>query len=90
MDRLIVISNREPYVHEYNGESIDCSVPTGGVVAAIDPVMQNAKGTWIAWGSGDADKDCSDTKGCVKVPQRILNIHFAGSGLRRKRLMITI
>ena len=68
MDRLIVISNREPYVHEYNGERIDCSVPTGGVVAAIDPVMQAAKGTWIAWGSGDADQDCSDSKGCVRVP----------------------
>lgn len=68
MDRLIVISNREPYVHEYNGEHIDCSVPTGGVVAAIDPVMQAAKGTWIAWGSGDADQDCSDAKGCVRVP----------------------
>ena len=68
MDRLIAISNREPYVHEYNGEHIDCSVPTGGVVAAIDPVMQAAKGTWIAWGSGDADQDCSDAKGCVRVP----------------------
>ena len=48
----IVVSNREPYVHE-TPESV--TRPAGGLSAALDATMQATGGTWIAWGSGAAD-----------------------------------
>jgi alpha,alpha-trehalose-phosphate synthase [UDP-forming] len=61
---FIVVSNREPYVHAYAppGEKgarreIKATHPVGGLVEALDPVMRAAGGTWVAWGSGDADFD---------------------------------
>ena len=66
--RLVVVSNREPYVHERTGEGITVERPSGGLVAALDPVMQACGGTWVAWGSGNADFDVTDAKGRVRVP----------------------
>jgi len=70
--KLIVVTNREPYVHKREGEGksreIMCTIPAGGVTAALDPVMQDSGGTWIAWGSGDADKEMSDKNSRVAVP----------------------
>ncbi|HEY6104005.1 MAG TPA: bifunctional alpha,alpha-trehalose-phosphate synthase (UDP-forming)/trehalose-phosphatase [bacterium] len=65
---LVIVSNREPYVHERRDEAIDIERPAGGLVAALDPVMQACGGTWIAWGSGTADFDVADPDGRVRVP----------------------
>jgi trehalose 6-phosphate synthase len=42
--------------------------PASGLVTALDPVMRAWGGTWIAHGSGAADRAASDAKGRVKVP----------------------
>ncbi|MEY7849524.1 trehalose-6-phosphate synthase [Natrarchaeobius sp. A-rgal3] len=71
---LIVVSNRQPYRHEYDGEddgderTIAVDEPTGGLTAGLDPVCQRTNGTWIAWGDGDADFDVTDDRNCVAVP----------------------
>ena len=110
-DSLIVVSNRQPYRHEYDEDSVigdksttdgdtirndrstidggsagrddstldggspnpdDRSVsvdePAGGLTAGLDPVMQQANGTWIAWGDGEADSVAVDETDCVRVP----------------------
>ncbi len=68
-DRLfVVVSNREPYIHTFNGEEIVVRNPVGGMTLAIDPIMQNIGGLWVAYGSGDADKEVTDEKGRIKVP----------------------
>ena len=67
--RLIVVSNREPYIHDRNKKGIRCRMPVGGLVAAIDPVMQRTRGVWIAWGSGNADAEVADEKGRIQVPE---------------------
>lgn len=98
-ESLIVVSNRQPYRHEYekpDGDEVDAAVsdggpaessasvrppstndvertvtvdrPTGGLTAGLDPVLQRAGGTWIAWGDGDADREVADDRGCVAVP----------------------
>lgn len=54
---LTVVSNREPYVHEYDGDGVRVERPTGGLVAALDGVVADVGGTWVAWGSGEADFD---------------------------------
>lgn len=67
-NKLVLVSNREPYSHERLHEKVVCRKNTGGVVSAIDPIMQICKGLWIAWGSGNADRMLSDSKDRVKVP----------------------
>lgn len=66
--KFIVASNREPYSHEYEGRQIKCLRTIGGMVTAIDSVLRATGGTWVAYGSGDADKDVVDKNDMVRVP----------------------
>ncbi len=43
-------------------------IPASGLTVALDPVMQACGGTWIAHGSGDADKEVVDSANKVSVP----------------------
>jgi trehalose 6-phosphate synthase len=65
---LFVISNREPYVHERHGKKIECLVPASGLVTALEPVLKACGGTWIAHGSGDADREVVDHQNKIRVP----------------------
>ncbi|GMA15761.1 trehalose-6-phosphate synthase [Deinococcus metallilatus] len=48
---LIIISNREPYAPKRGEDGELRWVPSiGGLTAALDPALQHAGGTWIAWG----------------------------------------
>jgi trehalose 6-phosphate synthase len=65
---LFVISNREPYLHEKKGKKIECIVPASGLVTALEPVLKACGGTWIAHGSGDADREVVDAHSKIRVP----------------------
>jgi trehalose 6-phosphate synthase len=65
---FVVVSNREPYIHTLSGRKIVCQVPASGLTVALDPVMQACGGTWIAHGSGDADREVVDKDNKVGVP----------------------
>ena len=65
---LIVVSNREPYIHMHKKGKIICQRAAGGVITALDPVMKACSGLWVAHGSGDADKKTVDSNSRVKVP----------------------
>ena len=66
---LILLSNREPYEHVRGPAGIEIRRPAGGVVSALDPMMQRLHGTWVAWGSGSADRESTpDEEGRVPVP----------------------
>jgi len=67
---LFVVSNREPYMHvidEITGQP-KCIRPASGVVTAIDPIMRACGGTWIAHGSGNADRKFVNSKDKLGVP----------------------
>jgi trehalose 6-phosphate synthase len=66
--KLIVVANREPYIHKYNNGEIEWIRPAGGLTTALDPVMQACGGVWVAHGSGDADSQVCDANGRVGVP----------------------
>lgn len=66
--KLVVVANREPFIHVYDGGEVHCLRPASGVTTALDPVMQACRGTWIAHGSGDADRAVADQRGRVPVP----------------------
>ncbi len=66
---LVVVSNREPYQHTYDQEQkIQWSPTTGGVAVALDALMRERGGVWIAHGAGDADRDVVDEDDRVSVP----------------------
>jgi alpha,alpha-trehalose-phosphate synthase [UDP-forming] len=66
--RLVVMANREPFIHVYDGGKVRCMRPASGVTTALDPVMRACGGVWVGHGSGDADRAASDEKGRVLVP----------------------
>lgn len=66
--KLIVTSNREPYIHVYEKGKIVCRRGPGGVVTALDPVMKTCGGTWVSFGSGDADRKVVDKDSKIQVP----------------------
>jgi len=65
---FVVVSNREPYIHTFSGRRITFHVPASGLTVALDPVMQACGGTWIAHGSGNADKEVVDKENKISVP----------------------
>ena len=69
--KLVVVANRQPYVHEKQvierngfrrwllrqGDTvrINWKQPASGLVTALDPVMRACGGTWVAHGNGSGD-----------------------------------
>jgi trehalose 6-phosphate synthase len=67
--RLVVVSNRQPYVHRRSDDGrVTVERPAGGLALALDPVLRAIDGTWVAWGHGDADHDVVGTHDRVRVP----------------------
>ena len=66
--QIIVVSNREPYIHNRTQTGVTLQIPASGLVAAIEPVMRACGGTWIAHGSGSADRELVDTNDRIRVP----------------------
>ena len=65
---LFVISNREPYIHSRHGGAITVTVPASGLVTAIEPILCACHGTWVAQGSGNADREAVDRHDRLQVP----------------------
>lgn len=66
--KMIVVSNREPYMHMHEGKEIKCIVPASGLITAMEPILKACGGLWIASGTGDADKETVDQYDKVQVP----------------------
>jgi trehalose 6-phosphate synthase len=66
--KFVAVANREPYIHVRTPDGPVCVEPDSGVVAALNPVMRASGGTWVAHGSGSADRETSDAKGRLQVP----------------------
>lgn len=66
--QLIVVSNREPYMHQFRDGHPQMIIPAGGLVTALDPVLQACGGLWVAHGGGDADRETADSAGRLTVP----------------------
>ncbi len=67
-DQVIVVTNREPYIHERTAGGVVVKRPASGLVTAVEPVMRACSGTWVAHGSGSADQDVVDAHDRVRVP----------------------
>jgi trehalose 6-phosphate synthase len=68
-EKVIVLANREPYIHERSSDgAIQIRHPASGLVAAVEPVLRACSGVWIAQGSGSADRAVVDSQDHVRVP----------------------
>src|SRR5690606_17322459 len=67
-DEVLVVSNREPYIHMRADDGIRILRPASGLVTAVEPIMRACSGTWIAHGSGTADRETVDEQDRVRVP----------------------
>lgn len=66
---VIVVSNREPYIHNRGKDgTIKVQKPASGLVSALEPIMRACGGTWIAHGSGSADRETVDAQDHIGVP----------------------
>ena len=61
---LFVVANREPYMHVFDEQdhSVSMLVPASGLVTALEPVLLACDGTWVAHGSGNADRETVDPR----------------------------
>ena len=65
---LVVVSNREPYMHVHKGKAVELLIPASGLVTALEPILRACDGVWIASGSGDADRETVDEQDHLRVP----------------------
>jgi trehalose 6-phosphate synthase len=65
---VIVVSNREPFIHVHDGDGVVVQRPASGLVTAMEPIMRACSGTWIAHGSGSADRQVVDAEDHVAAP----------------------
>ncbi len=65
---VFIVSNREPYIHNATPSGPVVQVPASGMVTALEPIMRACSGTWIAHGSGTADRLVVDADDRVRVP----------------------
>jgi trehalose 6-phosphate synthase len=66
---VVVVANREPYVHDRASDgTVRVLHPSSGLVTALEPVMRACSGTWVAHGSGSADRETVDRHDRLQVP----------------------
>jgi trehalose 6-phosphate synthase len=66
--QVIIVSNREPYIHNQVDGEIRLQTPASGLVSALEPVMRACGGVWIAHGGGSADRETVDDRDRLMVP----------------------
>ena len=68
--RTIVVSNRLPLVIESTPEGLTAHHASGGLVSAMEPVLQRRGGVWIGWpGTINAERRTPYALK-LRVPQR--------------------
>lgn len=68
-NQIIVLSNRQPYQHHRDADGrfavTRCS---SGVVNAVEPLLCESGGVWVAAGEGDADRASAINADGIEVP----------------------
>ncbi len=67
-ERIVILANREPYIHDKSEGQLRVLHPASGLVTALEPVMRACSGVWVAHGAGSADRETVDAHDRVRVP----------------------
>jgi trehalose 6-phosphate synthase len=77
---IVVLANREPLRHEADlAGRIIAKRSTGGLVTALEPLIEACSGVWVAHGSGTADRVVVDRRDGIDVR----SLHCRSYRLRR-------
>ena len=88
---LVVVSNREPYLHRQDERGRIVAAPaTGGVAVALDALMRERNGVWVAHGAGPADRAVVDKSDRVLVPPEKPVVRVASAVARRAHLLCVL
>jgi trehalose 6-phosphate synthase len=69
VDQILVLSNREPYQHVRGRDGrVDAVRCSSGVVNAVEPLLLENGGVWVAAGEGDLDRTAAINADGVNVP----------------------
>ena len=88
-EHIVILANREPYIHQKTATGVRVVHPASGLVTALEPVMRACSGVWIAHGSGDADRDVVDANDRIRVPPGEESISCAAYGSAKRRRTAT-
>ena len=66
--RLVIVSNRQPYAHQFKEGRTVVQRAVSGLVTGLEPVAKACHALWVAHGDGTADRTVSDKRGIVEVP----------------------
>ena len=68
-ESIVVLANREPIRHDRAADgSITVRRSAGGLVTALEPLIQACSGVWVAHGAGTADRNVADRRDGIDVP----------------------
>jgi len=67
-ERVVILANREPYIHDRTPDGVRVLHPASGLVTALEPVMRACSGVWVAHGGGSADRETVDENDRIRVP----------------------
>jgi trehalose 6-phosphate synthase len=68
-DSIVVLANREPFRHDRAPDGrVVVRRSAGGLVTALEPLLQACSGVWVAHGNGTADRAVVDRRGGLDVP----------------------
>jgi trehalose 6-phosphate synthase len=81
-ESIVVLANRQPVRHDLAPDGrILATRSAGGLVTALEPLMEACSGTWVAHGAGTADRLMVDRRDGFDVPP-------ATSGYRLRRVWL--
>ena len=68
-EQIIVLANRQPYRHQWSSDGELRAVrASSGVVNAVEPLLLQEGGVWVAAAAGDADRHAIERAGGLQVP----------------------
>jgi trehalose 6-phosphate synthase len=68
-ESIVVLANRQPFSHERTSSGgVAVQRSAGGLVTALEPLLQACSGVWVAHGAGSADRAAVDRRDGVNVP----------------------
>lgn len=71
MPRVIVLANRAPFSCEMTDDRrLTIRRSSGGLVTALEPLVESWSGTWVAQSTGSGDAIITDHRGGVSLPLR--------------------
>jgi trehalose 6-phosphate synthase/phosphatase len=65
---LLVVSNRLPFTYQRGPRGIERELSAGGLVSALQPVLERRGGTWVGWAGSELDLPLDQAQGEAGEP----------------------